>query len=69
MRRIPDTAAVTAIRHHPAVRAFCTRPCAKGRPGKVALGAAMRRRLTVLYAVGRDQVPWQTEPLSTVIHT
>ena len=47
--RILSTAAVTAIRHHPAVRAFCTRPCAKGPPGPVALGAAMRRRLTVLH--------------------
>lgn len=29
----------------------------------------MRKLPTVLNAVNRDQVPWQTEPLSTAIHT
>ncbi len=31
--------------------------------------AAMRKLLTVLNAVMRDQVPWTTAPLSTTIHT
>ena len=62
-------ATVTAICHNPLIRAFYTRLCAKGKPRKVALVVAMRKLLTVLNAVNRDQVPWQTEPLSTVIPT
>ena len=69
MRKILYMATVTAIRHNPAIRDFHTRLCAKGKPKKVALVAAMRKLLTVLNAVSRDQVPWQTEPLSTAIHT
>ena len=68
VRRIPYTAAVTAIRHPRTgcpcagcCGVFCTRPCAKGQPGKVALGAAVRRRLTVLHTVSWDPVPWPTE--------
>ena len=62
MRKILYMVTVTAIRD------FYTRLCAKGKPKKVALVAAMRKRLTVLNAVSRDQVPWSTEPLSTAIH-
>ena len=65
MRKILYMATVTAIRHNPTIRDFHTRLCAKGKPKKVALVAAMRKRLTVLNAVSRDQVPWTTEPLST----
>ncbi len=62
-------ATVTAIRYNPAIRDFYNRLCDQGKPRKVALVAAMRKLLTVLNAVSRDQVPWQTEPLSTAIHT
>ena len=69
VRRILYMATVTAIRYNPAIRDFYTRLCDQGKPRKVALVAAMRKLLTVLNAVSRDQVPWQTEPLSTAIHT
>lgn len=69
VRTILYMATVTAIRHNPALRAFYTRLCEQGKPKQVALVAAMRKLLTVLNAVSRDQVPWQTEPLSTAIHT
>ncbi len=69
MRRLLYMATVTAICHNPPIRAFYTRPCAKGKPRKVALVVAMRKLLTVLNTVSQDQVPWQTEPLSTVIPT
>ena len=69
VRKILYMATVTAISHNPPIRAFYTRPCAKGKPRKVALVAAMRKRLTVLNAVSRDQVPWQLEPLSTATPT
>ena len=62
-------ATVTVIRHNPAIRTFYTRPCAKGKPGKVALVAAMRKLFTVLNAMSRDPVPWNTEPLSAAINT
>ena len=63
VRRILYMATVTAIRD------FYTRLCDKGKPKKVALVAAMRKLLTVLDAVSRDQAPWRTEPLSTAIPT
>ncbi len=44
-------ATVTAVRHNPAIRAFYTCLCEKGKPRKVALVAAMRKLLTVLNAV------------------
>ena len=62
-------ATMTAICHNPPIRAFYRRLCAQGKPRKVALVAAMRKLLTVLNAVMRDQVPWTTAPLSTTIHT
>ncbi len=39
------------------------------RPAGYAVSLRIRKLLTVLNAVSRDQVPWQTEPLSTAIHT
>ncbi len=62
-------ATVTAIRYNPAIRDFYTHLYDKGKPGKVALVAAIRKLLTFSNAVSRDQVPWQTEPMSTAIHT
>ncbi len=69
VRRILYMATMTAICHNPPIRAFYRRLCAQGKPRKVALVAAMRKLLTVLNAVMRDQVPWTTAPLSTTIHT
>ena len=48
-------ATVTATRHNPAIRAFYTRLCRRGKPRKVALVAAMRKLLLILNAVVRDQ--------------
>lgn len=59
MRKILCMATMSAI------CAFYTRLCDKGNPKKAALVAAIRKLLTVLNAVGRDQVPWQTELWST----
>ena len=53
MRKILYMATVTAIRHNPAIRDFHTRLCAKGKPKKVALVAAMRKLPTVLNAVSQ----------------
>ncbi len=60
---------VTAIHHNSTIRAFHTRFCEQGKPKKVAPVTAMDKQPTVLNAVSRDRLPWQTGPLSTVIHT
>jgi transposase len=52
-------ATLTAIRFNPVIAHFYQRLTAAGRPKKVALTAAMRKLLTILNAILRDQRPWQ----------
>lgn len=59
VRRVLYMAALVAVRYNPVIAAFYTRLTATGRPKKVALVAAMRKLLTILNAVIRDQRPWQ----------
>jgi transposase len=59
IRRVLYMATLTAIKHNPAIRAFHHRLVVAGRPGKVALTAAMRKLLTILNALLRDRRPWQ----------
>ena len=47
---------VTAIRHHPTMRAYCMRLCRRGKLRKGVLTAP--RKLFLLNAVIRDQVSW-----------
>ena len=56
--RVLYMATLTAITHNPVIRAFHQRLVAAGRPGKVALTAAMRKLLTILNAMLRDRRPW-----------
>ena len=58
VRRVLYMATLTAIKHNPAIRVFYLRLVAAGRPGKLALTAAMRKLLTVLNAMLRDRRPW-----------
>ena len=58
IRRVLYMATLTAIKHNPAIRTFHQRLVAAGRPGKVALTAAMRKLLTILNAMLRDRRPW-----------
>jgi transposase len=60
VRRALYMATVAAIRFNPAISQFYRRLVAAGRPPKVALTAAMRKLLTILNAVLRDQQPWRT---------
>lgn len=53
-------AGLVAIRHNPALKAFRDRLVAKGKLKIVALVATMRKLLTILNAMIRDQKPWQT---------
>lgn len=53
-------AAMAAVRHNRVLKAFRDRLVANGKPRKVALIAVMRKLLTILNAIVRDQKPWQT---------
>jgi transposase len=59
VRRVLYMATVAAIKHNPVIRTFHRRLVTAGRPGKVALTAAMRKLLTILNAILRDHRPWQ----------
>jgi transposase len=59
VRHVLYMATLTAIRHNPVIAAFYQRFVAAGRPGKLALTAAMRKLLVILNAILRDQQPWQ----------
>jgi len=50
--------AVVAGQHNPVVRAFCERLKAKGKAGKVIIGAAMRKLLTLAYGVLKSGQPF-----------
>ena len=51
-------ATVTAVTHNPQLRAFHQRLLGAGKAGQVALTACMRKLLTILNALIRDQRPW-----------
>jgi transposase len=54
-------AARTAVRCHPSLAAFYARLRTAGKPDKVALVAVMRKLLTILNAMVRDQRPFSQE--------
>jgi transposase len=53
-------AALVAARHNAIIASFYRRLLAAGKPKKLALTACMRKLLTILNAILRDQKPWQT---------
>lgn len=59
IRRVLYMATLSAIKYNPAIRVFHQRLVTAGRPGKVAITAAMRKLLTILNAMLRDRRPWQ----------
>ena len=59
VRRVLYMATLSAIKHNPVIRLFHQRLRTAGRPGKVAITAAMRKLLTILNAMLRDRRPWQ----------
>ena len=60
VRAVLYMCALAAIRSNPAIRAFYERLVAAGKLPKVAIVACMRKLLTILNAILRDQKPWQT---------
>ncbi len=51
-------ATLVATRFNPVIKAFYTRLCEAGKPKKVALTASMRKLLTILNVIVRDQTYW-----------
>ena len=51
--------ALVATRHNPIIKAFYERLLAAGKEKKVALTSCMRKLLTILNAMIRDQRKWQ----------
>jgi transposase len=58
VRAVAYMAAVVAMKHNPAIRDFHSRLIAAGKPKKVAIVACMRKLLTILNAMLRDQKLW-----------
>jgi transposase len=53
-------AALVASRHNPVLAVFYQRLVSAGKAKKLAITAVMRKLLTILNAIIRDQRPWQT---------
>lgn len=60
VRAVVYMAALSAVRFNPAIKAFYDRLVLAGKPKKVAIVACMRKLLTILNAMLRDQVSWST---------
>lgn len=58
VRHVLYMAAVSSSRHNPVLQALYERLRAAGKQAKVALVACMRKLLTILNALVRDQKPW-----------
>jgi transposase len=58
-------AALAASRFNPVIKKFYARLLAKGKKKKVALVACMRKLLTILNCMVRDNEPWRKEKVVT----
>jgi transposase len=63
VRALLYMAALSAAHSNPPLKAFYQRLIAAGKPTKVALVAVMRKLLTILNAIIRDQIPWTPTPV------
>lgn len=57
-------AALTALRFNPVIKEFYQRLVAKGKPHKVALTACMRKLLSIVNLMVRNQTSWKTNLIS-----
>jgi transposase len=58
VRAVIYMATLSAIQHNPVIKVFHNRLIAAGKPKKVAIVACMRKLLTILNAMLRDQALW-----------
>ena len=59
VRRVLFMACLSAKKHNPVIRAMFERLMKKGKVFKVAITACMRKMLTIMNAMTRDQVNWR----------
>jgi transposase len=65
VRRLLYLAALSAVRHNPAMRAFRERLEARGKPAKVILTAVARKLLVLANAIIRTGCRWRPELAAT----
>jgi transposase len=58
VRAVVYMATMAAIKHNPVIKVFHSRLIVAGKPKKVAIVACMRKLLTILNAMLRDQAMW-----------
>lgn len=58
VRAVIYMATLSALRYNPVIKAFYERLLAAGKPKKVAIVACMRKLLTIINAMLRDQAAW-----------
>lgn len=58
VRAVLYTATVSAIRCNPVIKAFADRLKQAGKPAKVVIVACMRKLLTIMNAMVKDNAPW-----------
>lgn len=61
VRNVLYMATLSAARHNPVIRAYYQQLCQRGKEKKVALVACMRKFLTILNAMVRDNQVWNTQ--------
>jgi transposase len=61
-------ATLSAVRHNPVIRAFYERLLQAGKPKKVALTAAMRKLLTILNAMVKNNSLWNSSNSATSLN-
>jgi transposase len=64
LRRVLYMAALTASRHNPVLREFYQRLRANHKPFKVAITACMRKLLSIINVMIRDNTTWKIKPVS-----
>lgn len=62
VRSILYMSALVASRHNPVIRSFYQRLLEAGKEKKVALTACMRKLITILNAMIRNNTPWRLKP-------
>jgi transposase len=69
VRAVVYMATLAAIRHNPVIQVFHSRLTAAGKPKKVVIVACMRKLLTILNAMLRDQSLWNATKHLQVLKT
>ena len=64
LRRVLYMAALTASRHNPVIKEFYQRLRAKHKPFKVAITACIRKLLSIINVMVRDNTSWKSPVLS-----